>query len=173
MEFLDLCVPQEEMENFLQADVKSPESVQMPFWPGVPTECPVTVCKTVYAKFMGFERHWNSVHTPEKLSFQCSCCKSKYWRKDIATKHLRQKHNLKDVSIYEQMEPNKMYIDPGNILPFRPNHRVRLAEKRKQQLLQRNTSLVTEKADCRDEEILFDKHGNTIGKTFRKKQKTM
>jgi hypothetical protein len=62
------------------------------------------------------------------------------------------------------------FMDPGTVVPYRPNHRLRLSNKRQQQ--EETRSLVTLRADCRDEEILFDDKGNTLGNRFKKKQRT-
>ena len=170
MEILDIAVSNEEMENFLQNvdDTSKMSEQKRPFWPEEPTKCPVKDCDNLYSKFHSFERHWNSVHVQKKLSFQCPCCRSKYWRRNIAVKHVRQKHNLKDVTIQQQMENNTKFIDPGDVKPYKPNHRLRLAKKRKAQ--EQQHTLVTERADCRDEEIIFDSNGNTLGKTFKRKR---
>ena len=150
------------------AELQEFHAEQRPFWPNTPTECPVQECKALYHSFGSFQRHWNHKHLEKIRSYTCPCCNRKFYRKDYANRHLSKKHHLIATLISEE-EDNKEYVDPKGEIPFRFNHRDHL--RRKRQSIQSTDTLVTSAADCRDEEVLFDHNGNTIGKAYKRSKK--
>lgn len=153
----DLMGNPSEIDKFLQEE--------KPFWPNILMACPVEQCFSLvkHNRFSGFRRHWKQNHVPMKMSYQCSSCKNKFWRKDFATRHCKSK-KCEGSTITEREEINDVYINPGET--YRMNHRERLAEKRKC-LGTPGESLVTPRADCRDEVVQFDQDGRTLTKQFK------
>jgi hypothetical protein len=140
-----------------------------PFWPNQPTRCPVIRCsEQLYSSHGTFYRHWQQTHLPNKMGYTCPCCEHKFYRRDYALRHVRTKHALLDKDkLLEKEEPNEHYVNPDSVLPYRINYKERHALKRRRQSTL-ETALITTAADCRDEVILFDDHGNTLGKTYKR-----
>lgn len=172
-DLLEISVADSEVDAFLATSAPQPTSSdgatqKRPLWPEVPTKCPVDSCPKLYQNFSAFDRHWQQNHQEYKTCYGCPCCNRKFFRRDRATHHLKLKHCVQSTLI-ESLELNEHYVDPGNTLPFRPNHRLRLSQKRKN--MDKSCDLVTARADCRDEEVTFDDNGNTTGKRFRRSRR--
>ena len=139
-----------------------------PDWPNAPTPCPVASCGDVpYQSYTSFVRHWQAKHQPSITLYRCPNCNKTFNRRDNARKHQVKAHKMtSDVETFSASNSN--FIDPLDKLPYRINHRERLATKRRHTEITGEV-LMTEGADCRDEDITFDEDGQTTGKIFKRK----
>ena len=149
----------EEINSFSQAE--------RPFWPDSPTCCPVTNCDQalLYHSFSSFQRHWDNKHLPVVKLFECPSCSFVSAREYNVRRHLRLRHKLKtSQALVSRDRPNKTWIDPKDVMPFRFNHRERMANKRRSQDTPAEV-LVRGGEVCRDQEATLD--GSVIFKNKR------
>ena len=114
---------------------------------------------------LSFWRHWT--HKPDQTVklFPCPCCSKTFGRKDNVMRHCKIIHKVA-ASVEVKVVDNKNFVCPGEIHPYRLNMRTLLQEKRKRTETLA-ASLVTERADCRDEVVTFKEDGTTTTKKFK------
>ena len=142
-------------------EVESFKRENRPYWPNIPTPCPVDGCsRESFSSFTSFQRHWSVTHTDYIHLYICSCCQRRFGRKDNAKAHMRKEHKLSLESMDSVEERNNRFIDPKDVQPFVVDQRSRLRAKRH---AQPKPGLALQKEDnalCRDEEMVMEADGS-------------
>ena len=99
-----------------------------PVWPLKPSPCPVPECTKLgnFVWFSQFLDHWKKVHNKHICTFVCIPC-LKELTLDDAKQHkhkgmaILKIRNMKEVhkSFIKIIKPNKLYVDPKGIYPFK------------------------------------------------------
>ena len=118
---LEILEGVEEEENFMDAE--------RPDWTNQPNPCLVPSCvnQGEFSGFRSFQRHWNNKHWPVVKLLRCQACLYSSAREDKVCSHRISTSTTLQVEVI----PYSHYQDSADMLPYKINHRTRLALKRK------------------------------------------
>lgn len=157
----------EELDEFNAQYIDNDQKpAERPLWPNVPSCCPVEDCVEVYQSFSSFERHWNNKHVNIIKLYKCPNCSFKSAREYNVRKHQEKVHKMKSAIEFEESE-NAKYINPGDKLPYKFDHRQRMSNKRK--AIEGTDLLVRGGQVCRDQ-FAEEHKGNVVVKYKQNKK---
>ena len=106
--------------ELLAKEVERDDHIERPVWPNKSSPCQVKRClkRKWFVDFYEYWRHWIAVHKEYMIRYKCGLCpkKMKDWEQ---LKHIKNKHMGKELVCTIIKVPNKSYIDPEEVLPYR------------------------------------------------------